>query len=56
MTPWAFYYPARIVLTPLIWWDHYLRRRKLKPDEWYWADKWLTQRGHHVNLAPWWLR
>jgi len=56
MIPWIFYIPARLVLTPLIWRDYYLRGRGLKPDEWYWADRWLVSRDHYVGLPPRWLR
>ena len=44
-----FFYPARILLLPLIHYDRYLRKKGVKPDEWYWADMWLAERGHLVG-------
>lgn len=49
---WLKYIPARIILIPFIRYDRYLRKRHIKPDEWYWADKWLCDRGHFVG--EWW--
>lgn len=52
MLKWYLYLPARIVLTPLIWWNQEQRKWGMKPDEWYWADRWLVERGHCVSQIP----
>lgn len=34
-----------LALQALVWWNYRQRERGVKPDEWYWADLLLIERG-----------
>jgi hypothetical protein len=43
-------FPAAVVLALLVRRNYHLRHRHLAPDEWYWADVWLTRCGYVVAI------
>ncbi len=50
---WA---PAIFMLWPFVWYDKRQRRLKKKPDKWYWADRYFSEKGIYFmteGFFPW---